>query len=575
MSLKSFIPILEWLPKYNKTLFKGDLSAGLTVGVMLIPQGMAYAMIAGLPPEYGLYACLVPILIYSILGTSRQLAVGPVAMVSLLTATSIGTLADANTSEYIQLALILAFLIGVFQFLLGVFRLGFLVNFLSHPVISGFTSAAALIIGLSQLKHLLGINIPRTHHIHEIILNAIDQFDQINWYTFAIGIVGILIIIAIKRMKRAIPGTLVVVVLGILAVWLLELDGYGVKIVGNIPSKLPGFKMIHFDMDTFKTILPMVLAISFVSFMESIAVAKAIQVKHKDYKVLPNQELIALGIANIFGSMFQSYPTAGGFGRTAVKDQAGAQTGIAGFISAGMIVIALLFLTPLIYFLPKAILASIIMVAVYGLIDFKEVKHLWHSDKQDFVMLMVTFFATLILGVEQGIGVGVVLSLAMVLFKTTRPHTASLAKVPNSHFYRNTERFSELEERDDLLIYRFDAQLFFANIDFFVTKFHEYIAAQKDHLRLVIIDGESINNVDSSAIHALLDIHDDLVKQNIELAFTGIKGPVRDAFNKSKFDEKVGKAHFFMSIQEAVDCYDNQCLTNQKKLHKDYTLQSE
>lgn len=276
MNIKAFIPAFDWLPRYNTDLLKGDLSAGLTVGVMLIPQGMAYAMIAGLPPIYGLYASTLPLIIYAVLGTSRQLAVGPVAMVSLLTAAGIGGIAEAGTETYIALAIALALFVGVIQFLLGAFRLGFLVNFLSHPVISGFTSAAALIIGLSQLKHLLGVKMSGTHHVHEIIWQAIEQFGNINWITFGIGIVGILLIVGIKRVSKAVPGSLLAVVFGILAVWGLGLTGMGVSIVGEVPSGLPAFSLPTFSLGTAQVLLPTALAIALVSFMESIAAPKAI-----------------------------------------------------------------------------------------------------------------------------------------------------------------------------------------------------------------------------------------------------------------------------------------------------------
>jgi len=563
MNLKSILPIFSWLPNYKKEWLKGDISAGLTVGVMLIPQGMAYASIAGLPAVYGLYASIVPILIYAFLGTSRQLAVGPVAMVSLLTATAIGSFQGLSTSDYISYAILLALLVGAIQFLLGVFRLGFLVNFLSHPVVSGFTSAAALIIGLSQLKHLLGVNIPRSHHVHEIILNAVNKFNEINWIALIIGLTGIFIIIISKKSKKSLPGQLFAVIFGILAVTLFGLGNGSttVDIVKDIPSSLPSFVVPTFNMEIIQLLLPMALTISLISFMESIAVAKAIQAKHRDYKVEPNQELISLGLANVFGSFFQSYPTTGGFSRTAVNDQAGAKTGLASIISATLIIITLLFLTPYFYNLPKAILASVIMVAVFGLIDYKEAIHLLKSNITDFWMLIATFISTLTFGVEIGIGLGVILSLGMVLFQTTRPHTARLAKVPNTHFYRNMERFSDLEINEEILIYRFDAQIFFANTNFFKDKLYEYERLKKDNLKLLIIDGESINNIDSTAIHAFEEIVSDFKSRNITVYFTGIKGPVRDKLLKSGFMEKAKPDHFFMSIQEAVDYFE----TDKKK----------
>jgi len=571
MNLKRILPILEWLPNYKKEWLKGDIGAGLTVGVMLIPQGMAYASIAGMPAVYGLYASIVPILIYAMFGTSRQLAVGPVAMVSLLTATAIGSFEGLSTSDYILYAILLAFLVGAIQFLLGLFRLGFLVNFLSHPVVSGFTSAAALIIGLSQLKHLLGIDIARTHHINEIIVSAFEKIHEVNWTAFAIGIVGILIIIGVKKINRSLPSQLFAVIFGILIMSIFNLgEGeYAVKIIKDIPSTLPKFETPLFDLDIIQLLIPMALTIALVSFMESIAVAKAIQTKHRDNKVLPNQELISLGLANVFGSFFQSFPTTGGFSRTAVNDQAGATPALASIIRAVLIIITLLFLTPLFYNLPKAILASVIMVAVFGLIDYKEVIHLWKSNRTDFFLLSITFIATLTIGIEKGIGLGVILSLAFVILKTTRPHVAVLANIHGTHFYRNIIRFGkDVILKEDILIVRFDAQLYFANTTFFRDKLEELVFEKGKKLKLIIIDGESMNNLDSSGVHALLDIIDLYKSKGIEIAFSGMKGPVRDAMKKGGVIDKISFDHCFMSIQEAVDGYESTC--NEEPLKKKF-----
>ncbi|TXB62630.1 SulP family inorganic anion transporter [Phaeodactylibacter luteus] len=556
MQIKNYLPVLEWLPNYKRSNLQGDLSAGLTVGVMLIPQGMAYAMIAGLPPIYGLYASTIPLLIYALLGTSRQLAVGPVAMVSLLTAAGIGTLAEGGTETYIMLAITLALFVGAIQFLLGAFRLGFLVNFLSHPVISGFTSAAALIIGLSQLKHLLGVDIARSHHVHEILLQAIEKASDINWATFAVGIGGILLIKGVKKINKAIPGPLLAVVFGILAVYGLGLTEQGVKIVGTVPDGLPSFVIPSFSGADFSALLPIALTIALVSFMESIAVAKAIQAKHKDYKVSANQELIGLGAANIVGSFFQSYPTTGGFSRTAVNDQAGAKTGLAAIISALLIGLTLLFLTPLFYYLPKAILASVIMVAVFGLIDIKEARHLWATDRADFWMLIATFIGTLSLGIEQGILIGVALSLGVVIFRTTLPHFAVLGKIPGEAHFKNINRFDNLEQRDDVLIMRFDARLYFANVNFFKEAIEAEVEKRKDSLKLFILDANSINSIDSSGVHALEELADELKAQGIEFYMTSVKGPLRDTLRKAHFSEKLGEGNFFMHIQTAIDKFD-------------------
>ncbi len=558
MKLRKIFPIIDSLTGYNKEWLKGDVGAGLTVGVMLIPQGMAYASIAGLPAVYGLYASIVPLLIYAIFGTSRQLAVGPVAMVSLLTATAIADIGDVSVSAYINYALTLALMVGVIQFLLGIFRLGFLVNFLSHPVISGFTSAAALIIGLSQLKHLLGINIPSSHYINEIIVNAVSKFESINWIAFLIGMIGIVIIVLVKRFSKSLPGQLFAVVFGILAVSLFGL-GQGenaVNIIQDIPDSIPYFSIPVFGSADLKLLFPMALTIALVSFMESIAVAKAVQNKHRNYKVIPNQELVALGLANTVGSFFQSFPTTGGFSRTAVNDQAGAKTVLATIISAVLIILTLLFLTSVFYNLPKSILAAVIMVAVFGLIDYKEAIHLWKSNRTDFYLLLVTFFSTLIFGIEKGIGAGVILSLVMVIFRTTKPHVAILANVPGTHFYRNIERFKTLIPKKEFLIFRFDAQIYFANTNYFKEKLEELVQEKKKNLELIIIDGESINNIDSSGIHMLNEEIRKYKELNIDISFTGIKGPVRDALEKGGIMKQISYEKCFMSIQDAVNAFE-------------------
>ncbi len=571
MNLKSYIPILSWLPSYKKEFIKGDISAGLTVGVMLIPQGMAYAMLAGLPPIYGLYASIVPLILYAIFGTSRQLAVGPVAMISLLVAAGVGAIAAQGTEQYLTLAILLALMVGVIQLLMGVFKLGFLVNFLSHPVISGFTSAAALIIGFSQLKHLLGFNIPRSNHIHEIIGNAIANISEINVPTLLIGLVAIVLIIAVKKIKIPIPGPLLAVVFGVFAVWGLGLFDSGVKIVGVVPSGLPGFGFPKLNFENIQALLPIALTISFIGFMESIAVAKAIQKKHNNYKIVPNQELIGLGMANIGGSLFQAFPTTGGFSRTAVNDQSGAKTGLASILSALLIVLTLLFFTPLFYYLPNAILASVIMVAVFGLIDIKEARYLWKSDRSDFWMLFATFFGTLFLGIEEGILIGMVLSLGMIIYQTTTPHIAVLGKIPGKPHYRNVKRFDELEEKEDVLIVRFDARLYFANVNFFKDAFEKEIQKKGNALKLVILDADSINHIDSSGLHGLHDLMDHCKKQNIEFYIAGLKGPVRDILYRSELMSEIGEDKVFFRIQHAIDYFYKKENTEYKK----YALQTD
>ena len=354
-----------------------------------------------------------------------------------------------------------------------------------------------------------------------------------------------------------------------MAVWGLGLYEQGVKIVGIVPQGLPSFSIPVFDFDSIQQLFPVALTIAFIGFMESIAVAKAIQAKHKNYKVVPNQELIGLGLANIGSSFFQAFPTTGGFSRTAVNDQSGAKTGMASIISALLIALTLLFLTPLFYYLPKAILASVIMVAVFGLINFKEAKHLWYTDRGDFYMMLATFKATLFLGIEEGILIGVVLSLGLIIFRTTLPHVAVLGKIPGKPHYKNVDRFDHLEVREDTLILRFDARLYFANVSFFKETFEQEIEKKGATLKLVIFDADSMNGIDSSGVHALEEIIDHCKSQGIQFLIAGAKGPVRDILQRSGITEKVGPAHFFFRIQHAIDYYDKNV-----ESYKDYALQS-
>ncbi len=568
MTLQRIFPILEWLSNYKKEWLKGDISAGLTVGIMLIPQGIAYAMIAGLPPIYGLYTAMIPQIAYAIFGTSRQLAVGPVAMDSLIVATGVAALAKIGTDNFIEFAILLAFMMGVLQVLFGIFKLGFLVNFLSKPVISGFTSAASLIIGLNQLKHLTGINIGRNNKIQHLVVDAAQHLQEIHWITFSIGILSIITLVLFKRYFKKIPAALVVVVIGILVVKFLHLEQYGVKIVGKIPEGLPSFRMPHFDKKILIDLFPIALTLSFIAFLEAISVAKAIEIKHNDYKVVPNQELIALGMSNIIGSFFQTYPSTGGFSRTAVNDQAAAKTPLAAIISALVVGLTLLFLTPAFYYLPKAVLAAIIMVAVFGLLDFSVPKQLLQYAKRDLIILNITLLVTATVGIKEGILTGVVLSLGMLIYKSTKPHIAILGNVPGTHFYRNRKRFKDIEIDDEILIVRFDAQLHFANTTYFKDKLQEFANFKGDKLKLLIIDGESLNRLDSSAIYALNEILDYFKEKNVDVVFTGLKGPVRDTINKSDLINKIGVDHCFMSIQEAVDCYKSRC--NDKPSEKKY-----
>ncbi|HJL19741.1 MAG TPA: solute carrier family 26 protein [Sandaracinaceae bacterium LLY-WYZ-13_1] len=553
-TLRRWIPALDWLRGYDrKKDLPGDLTAGLTVAVMLIPQAMAYAMLAGLPPIVGLYASVFPLFIYALFGTSRQLAVGPVAMVSLLVATGVGAIAEPGSQAFIVYAVVVAGMVGVIQLAMGVFRLGALVSFLSHPVISGFTSAAALIIGLSQLKHLLGIDIPRSPHLHELLMNAGSKITETHLITLGIGAASIALLMGLKKWNPRFPGALSVVVLGTLATWGLGLHERGVAIVGDVPAGLPSPSVPGFDWSQLGELLPTALAISLVGFMESISVAKALARKHK-YEVEANKELVGLGLANVVGFFFGAYPVTGGFSRTAVNDQAGARTPLASMITAAMIGVSLLLFTPLFYFLPKAVLAAIVMTAVFGLIDVKEPRHLWKVKKTDALLLGLTFVVTLFVGIEEGIGAGVVASLALFVYRSTKPHNAVLGKLPGTENYRNVDNFEDAEEVPGLKIWRFDASFYFANADYFRDQIDELLITTDDEkpVRAILLDAAGINDLDASAETMLHDIHERLEAAGIALYFANVKGPVREVMKRGGLTEKVGQDHFFFDVHEAV-----------------------
>ncbi|WP_062052635.1 SulP family inorganic anion transporter [Aquimarina longa] len=562
--LKQYFPIFDWLKDYKKSYFSGDVLAGLTVGIMLIPQGMAYAMIAGLPPVFGLYASLVPQVIYAIMGTSRQLAVGPVAMDSLLVASGLGALAISEIEDYIIMAIFLAFFMGTIQLILGIFRMGFLVNFLSKPVINGFTSAAAIIIGLSQLKHLLGTEIKRSNQVHILLQNTIKTIEYTHLYTLLIGIATIVLIKGGQKVNNKLPVALVVVTLGIISVYFLGLHDLGVKIIGAVPKGLPSFEIPLIGYSRISELMPIALTLALIAFMEAISVAKAIEEKHSEYEVDANQELIALGISNIIGSLFRSYPTTGGFSRTAVNDQAGAKTGIAAIVSACIVGLTLLFLTPLFYYLPNAVLAAIIMVAVFGLIDIKYPIQLFKNRKDEFALLIITFLITLTIGIKEGILLGVFISLLLLIYRTSLPHIAVLGRIENTNYFRNIERFDSNTKVDDtILIIRFDAQLFFGNKDYFKKELYKNIQIKGgiEVLKVIILNAESINYIDSSAVYMLTQLIIDLKNKGIQFLIAGAIGPTRDILFTSKLIDVIGEDHLFVHTSEAY----KYCDTPEKK----------
>lgn len=564
-ALKRLIPILDWLPNYKATQFRGDFIAGITVGIILIPQGIAYALIAGLPPIYGLYCALVPQIIYAIFGSSRQVAIGPVAMDSLIVATGVSTLALTGSDSYIAITILLALIVGAIQFLLGVFQLGFVVNFLSKPVITGFTSAVALTIGINQFRNLLGVDFIQSDQIQYVLEDIWYNIIDYNSHTAIIGLISVLIIIVLKRINKRIPNALIVVVFGILMMRYFGSDFDDVDIVKDIPSGLPGFSVPELDFGLIRELLPIALTLVMVGYLETITIGKSLEAKQDEYRIRPNQELIALGLSNMVGSLFKAYPSTSSFSRSAINQESGGTTGMSSLISAAMVLVTLLFLTPLFYHLPKTVLAAIIIVAVFGLVNFKEAIFLWKANNLDFWLLIATFVSTLIFGIEYGIVIGVGLSLIILIFRTSRPYIVELGKVPNSNFYRNKERFSDVIIEDEVLVFRFDAQLFYANSSYFRDNLDELASAKGDELKLIVLDAESINRIDSTGLETLKERIRYYQKRGVLFYFAGVKGPVRDSLFRGKILEIIDINHFFMRVNGAVNFYKTGDRENQKK----------
>ncbi len=572
--LSKFIPIVEWLPQYRKADFPGDLSAGLTVGIMLIPQGMAYAMLVGLEPVYGLYAVTVPLLLYAVFGTSRQLAVGPDAIISMLTAAGIASITAVGAPDYLLHVLTLTFMVGGIRFLMGLLRLGFVVNFLSRPVVNGFTSAAAIVIGLSQFKHLLRIELPQTGHIQDMLYALVTTAGHIHWLTFGIGVLGVLIIVGGKMIHRVFPSSLLAVVAGTLAVWAFSWNDHGIEIVGAVPGGFPDVSAPGFDLSLWRRLFPLALTIALVGYAQSIAIAKSLQARRKDHVVDANQELVALGMANLGAAFFSGFPVAGGFSRSAVNDKAGANTALSSIITVGVILLTLAFFTHLFYYLPSAILGAVILVAIAGLVDLREPSVLWKKDPADFAMWLATFGATLVLGIEIGILSGMGLSLLMVIYKASNPHMAQLGRVPGTSMYRNIKRFDHLETREDLLMVRLDGPLYFANVDYVKRHLDQWLGERHGKVKSLVFNMESVTSLDSTGANALGDWIVEWRRQGIRLYVTAAKGPIRDVLMGWGLIEKIGVEHVFMDDQTAVEYISHRLDKDRLRRHTPYSTQS-
>ena len=564
MTLSNYFPVLTWGRAYTRSALSNDLMAALIVTIMLIPQSLAYALLTGLPPEAGLYASIVPIMLYAVFGTSRALAVGPVAVVSLMTAAALSNIVEQGTMGYAVAALSLAGLSGIILLAMGLFRLGFVANFLSHPVIAGFITASGIIIAASQLKHILGIN-AEGHNLLELVISIIEHLSETNWITAIIGILATAFLFWVRKGLKPLltklglgstltgvmvkAGPVLVVVATTFAVWLFDLSEIGVKIVGEVPQSLPPLTLPSFSPDLLGQLLLPAFLISIIGFVESISVAQTLAAK-KRQRIDPDQELIGLGAANIGASLTGGFPVTGGFSRSVVNFDAGAETPAAGAFTAIGLAIAALALTPLIFFLPKATLAATIIVAVLSLVDFSILNRSWSYSKADFAAVLATILITLGMGVEAGVSAGVGLSILLHLYKSSKPHIAEVGQVPGTEHFRNILRHKVLTH-PEIVTLRVDESLYFANARFLEEKIQNRVASDKN-VRHVILQCSAINEIDFSALESLEAINERLGEMDVKLHLSEVKGPVMDHLQRAHFlSDLTGQV--FLSQYEAVE----------------------
>ncbi len=552
MNLTRSISIVKDLQNYRLSWFRDDLVAGITVSILLIPQAIAYGMLAGLPPIYGLYAAFIPLLIYPVFGSSKELSVGPVAIISIMILSGLSGFATPGSADFVRLAILTALVAGFIQLLLAWLRFGFLVGFLSEPVISGFTAAAAVIISVSQLKHLLGIDLDRSTNLFLFLKDLAFHLHLVNWPSLMLGVGSLIFIVVLKKIHKAIPTALLAALIGSLLVYFLSLDQSGVSILGSVPRGLPSFDLSFFKFADIPRILPLALAICLISFIESLAIAKTIAAKNDHYPINANKELLGLGLGKILGAFFQAYPSTGSFSRSAINNESGARTGISSVIAGLIVGLALLFLTGALYYLPNPVLAAIIISAVIGLLNFPYAKRLFHLDRVDFYVYLTTFLLTLMLGVQQGVFAGVGLSMIMILFKSSRPHYAVLGRLPGSDSFRNVNRFDEAEVDAEVLIVRYDDDLYFGNADHFYESILSEVDRRKN-VKILILNAGVISRIDSTGLHHLELLLETLNKKGIRTILTHLRGPVRDLLAKSGLADKIGSENYFLNIKDAVD----------------------
>lgn len=566
MKAARILPILGWLGSYRRADLSGDLTAGAVTAIMIVPQAMAYALLAGMPPQAGLYASIAPLIAYACFGTGRTMAVGPIAIISLLTAASLAPIADAGSDAYIAGALVLALEVGLVNVVLAAVRAGHLVSFISHSVITGFTSAAAIIVGLSSMKDVLGVSVPRTDSIVDLLAALGGAVPETNLVTLAIGGFGIAFLLALrgplarraKRLQRGRAaaqtllraGPLLLVAVATLVVFAFDLDRIaGVAVVGHVPTGLPPLTLPAFDQALWLQLLPSAVLIALIGFLSSIAVARALAAKRRE-TVSANSELVGLGAANIAAAFTGGFPVTGGFARSYVNFDAGASTQLSALVTAALVAVTVLLLPPLFQPLPPAVLASIIIVSVIGLVDVGAFLRAWRYNRADAAALAATFVGVLALDIQTGILIGLGVSLGLLVWRTSRPHYAIVGRVGATEHFRNVERHKVRTDPQTLLI-RIDESLFFANARFLETTILDEVAARPE-LRHVVLICSAINAIDSSALESLEALILELKDASVTFHLAEVKGPVMDRLQRTDLLDHMAPGQVFLSTNAAA-----------------------
>ena len=551
--VEGVIPALGWLRGYERSDLPHDLSAGLIVAVILVPQGMAYALLAGLPPIHGLYASIVPAIVYALFGTSRHMPVGPPALMALLTFAGVSAVARPGSEEYLSLALLLALMAGALQLALGLLRMGFLANFIPHPVLSGFIYASVIVIALSQTEHLLGIEVSGPHRVVETVVQILGRLDEVNPYALAVGGGSLAVLALLSRTLPRVPGPLLVVAGGAVVTYLLGLREQGVGIVGEVPGGLPALSVPPLDPETLRVLMPAALTVALVGFVESVSVARAVAARER-YKIDSGQELKALGLANVSASFTSGFPVAGSFSRTAVNHQAGAKTQLSAVFAALTVAATLLFLTPLFYYLPNAALAAVIVAAVYKLLDVREARRIFQVGGADAVALVLTFGATLLVGVVEGIIIGTLFALLAFVRRTAYPDVTELGYAEEEDAFLGLRSFPKARTYPGTLVLRFDAPLYYANVPFLEEWLMQEVSDRPD-LERVVVDCRGVDTIDITAMKALEELISGYRSRGLGILLAHVKLPVRERLEKAGWEERFGEI-VYPTVRDAIQEHD-------------------